>query len=170
MRTGIRLFRGFLKSFVLLGVCLVAVHASIADDRGPILGTWRLVSYEVESQATGEREPVLGKTPTGNIIFTSEGRMMVVLTGESRKPPSNDQDRADLFKSLVAYTGTYRVEGDKWITKVDVAANPAWVGGEQTRTFRVDGNRLHESTAFMQWSLRPEKGTVRFTLTWERAQ
>jgi hypothetical protein len=31
-----------------------------------------------------------------------------------------------------AYTGTYCVEGDKWITKVEVAWNPEWVGSEQT--------------------------------------
>ena len=148
----------------------LAVPASGAADRDRILGIWKLVSYEVESQATGERESVLGKTPTGNIIFTPEGRMMVVLTGEGRKAPTNDQDRADLFKSLVAYTGMYRVEGDTWITKVDVAANPAWVGGEQTRMFRLDGDRLQEFTSFMQWAPRPEKGTVRFVLTWERAK
>ena len=41
--------------------------------------------------------------------------MMVVLTNEGRKAPKTDQDRADLFNSLVAYTGMYRVDGDKWI-------------------------------------------------------
>ena len=69
---------------------------------------------------------------------------------------------------MVAYTGIYRVEGDKWITKVDVAANPAWVGTEQTRFFRVDGDRLQEMTPVMQWAARPEKGMVRFILTYER--
>jgi hypothetical protein len=149
---------------------VVAVQPSVADDRAPILGIWRLVSYEVKSQATGERESVLGRTPTGNIIFTPEGRMMVVITGEGRKAPTTDQDRADLFKSLVAYTGMYRVEGDKWITKVDVSANPAWVGTEQTRSFRVDGDRLQESTAVMQWAVRLDKGMVRLILTYERAK
>ena len=149
---------------------LIAVQPSFADDRGKILGIWRLVSYEVESQATREREPVVGKNPTGYILFTPEGRMMVVNTGEGRKPASTDQDRAELFKSLVAYTGMYRVEGDKWITKVDVAANPAWVGTEQTRFLRVEGDRLQESTPVMQWAARPEKGKVRFILTYEQAK
>ena len=161
---------GLLKWCVVAIVVLLVTPPSVADDRAPILGIWRLVSYEVETQATGQREPVLGKTPMGNIIFTPEGRMAVVLTGEGRKAPTADQDRADLFKSMVAYTGIYRVDGDKWITKVDVAANPAWVGTEQTRFFRVDGDRLQESTAVMQWAARPEKGMVRFVLTWERAK
>lgn len=96
--------------------------------------------------------------------------MMVVLTGEGRTTPTTDPDRADLFKSVVAYTGMYRVEGDKWLTRVDVSWNPAWVGTEQTRFFRVDGERLQESTPVMQWAARPEKGMVRFILTYERVK
>ncbi len=87
-----------------------------------------MVSFEMESQATGESEMPRGKTPAGFIIFTPDGRMMVVLTDEGRKAPKDDQDRADLFKTMIAYTGMYRIEGDRWITKVDVAANPALVG------------------------------------------
>ncbi len=149
---------------------LIGVQPSFADDPGKILGIWRLVSYEVESQASGEKEPVVGKNPTGYILFAPEGRMMVVNTGEGRKAPTTDQDRADLFKSMVAYTGLYRVEGDKWITKVDVAANPALVGTEQTRFFQVDGDRLQERTPVMPWAVHPEKGMVRFILTYEKAK
>jgi hypothetical protein len=158
------------KFFVALVLFLIAVQPSFADDRGKIKGIWRLVSWEMESQSTGQREPVFGKNPAGYIIFTSDGRMMVVNTGEGRKAANTDQDRADLFKTAVAYTGIYRVEGDKWVTKVDVAVNPALVGTEQVRFFRVDGDRLQESTSFMKWAVRPEKGMVRFVLTYERAK
>ena len=146
---------------------LVALQPSFADDRAKILGIWRLVSFEVEFQATGEREHIRGKNPTGYIIFTPEGRMMVVLTNEGRKAPKTDQDRADLFNSMVAYTGIYRIEDDKWIIKVDVSGNPALVGTEQARFFRVDGDRLQEIT---QWTPRPEKGMGRTVITWERAK
>ena len=158
------------KWLAVLALSLIIVQPSFADDSAKIVGIWKLVSYEVESQATGQREPVLGKAPTGILIFTPERRMIVVNTGEGRKAPNTDQDRADLFKSMVAYTGIYRVEGDKWITKVDVAANPGWIGTEQTRFFRVDGDRLQESTPEMKWAARPEKGTVRFILMYERAK
>lgn len=155
------------KWLVILVWIFIFVQPSFADDRAKIVGIWRLVSFEREYQATGEREFVLGKTPTGYIIFMPEGRMVVVLTGEGRNAPKTDQDRAGLFNSLVAYTGMYRVDGDKWITKVDVSANPAWVGTEQTRFFRVDGDRLQELT---QWAARPEKGMARGVLTYERAK
>jgi len=68
---------------------------------------------------------------------------------------------------MLAYTGTYRVEGDKWIAKVDVSWNPAWVGTEQPRFFRLDGDRLLEMT---DWSDRPGKGMGRVVNTWERAK
>ena len=154
----------------VLVLFFLAGQPSFADDRGAILGIWRLVSFAVEFQATGEREQIRGKNPTGFIIFTPEGRMMVAMTTEGRQAPKIDQDRAELFKSLLSYTGMYRLEGDKWITKVDVSGNPAWVGTEQVRFFRFEGDRLQVTTAWMQSLVRPERGMARGFLTWERAK
>jgi hypothetical protein len=44
---------------------------------------------------------------------------------------------------MVAYTGHYRTEGDKFITRVDTAWNEAWVGTDQVRSFRLEGHHLH---------------------------
>jgi hypothetical protein len=84
-----------------------------------ILGIRKLASFEAEIQATGQKKPVMGQNPTGYVIFTPEGRAFFILTGEGRKPAKTVQERADLLNTLVAYTGTYRLEGDEWITKVD---------------------------------------------------
>jgi hypothetical protein len=146
---------------------LVAAPPCFAGDRAPVEGVWRLVSFEREYQATGEREFPMGKAPTGYIQFLPEGRMAVVITGEGRKAPATDQDRAGLFNSMVAYTGRYRVDGDKWITTVDVSANPAWVGTEQARFFRVTGDQLQEITA---WAARPDSRMARAVITYERAK
>jgi len=156
-----------LKCLVVLVLFFFAVQPSFADDRAPVVGIWRLVSFEREYQATGEREYPMGKTPTGYILFLPEGRMAVVITGEGRTAPTTDQDRAGLFNSLVAYTGGYRVDGDKWITTVDVSANPALVGTEQTRSFRVASDRLEETTA---WVARPDNRMARAVITYERAK
>jgi len=45
--------------------------------------------------------------------------MMACLEKDGRMPPKTDKERAAAFQSMVAYTGPYRVEGDKWITEVD---------------------------------------------------
>ena len=156
-----------LKWLAVLIWFLIAVQPSFADDREKLLGIWRLVSHEWEDQATGKRTPGMGKNPTGYIIFTPEGRMMTIITGEGRKTPNTDQDRAKLFDSMSAYTGIYRLEGDKWITKVDVAWAPNRLGTEQVRFFRFDGDRLYVISAWVP----PPSGTGgmgRVIITWER--
>jgi hypothetical protein len=158
--------------FRLLGfvsvLCLVA-QPSFADDHTKVVGLWKLVSYEVEVQATGEKAPVMGQHPAGYVNFSPDGRVFFILTGEGRTPPKSDQDRANLLGTLIAYTGLYRVEGDRWITKVDVAWNPEWIGTEQARTFAIDGDRLQVLTP---WRLMPnwaDKGMTRSIVTFERA-
>jgi hypothetical protein len=149
---------------------VVVAQPSLADDRSKIVGIWKLVSYEVEVQATGEKVPVMGQNPTGYVIFTPEGRVAFVLTGEGRKAAKTTEDRAELLNTLVAYTGLYRVEGDKWITKVEVAWNPEWVGTEQTRSFTVDVDRLQVVTPWRIMPNWPEKGMQRSLITFERSK
>ena len=78
--------------------------------------------------------------------------------------------RADLLNTLVAYTGIYRIEGDRWITKVDVAWNPEWVGTEQARNFKIEGDRLKVLTPWRIMPNWPEKGMSRSIVTLERAK
>jgi hypothetical protein len=72
-----------------------------------------------------------------------------------------------LFNTLVAYTGPYRVDGDKWITMVEVSMNPAWVGTEQTRMFQISGDRLQETSPYMA---RPDNRMARAVITYERVK
>lgn len=148
----------------------ISLKPGFADDRAQVVGVWRLLSNEVEIQSTGQKEFPMGKTPTGYATFTAEGRVFFVLTGEGRKPAKTDRERAALLGSLVAYTGTYRLEGDKWITRVEVGWNPEWVGTEQTRSFRIDGDRLQVITPWQIMPNWPEKGMTRSTLTFERSK
>jgi hypothetical protein len=157
----------WLVVLVLLGT---AVQPSFADDRAQVHGAWRLVSYDVEVQATSETFPPMGKNPTGYVIFTPEARVWFVLTADGRKPGTTAEDKAALLDSLIAYTGTYRVEGDKWITSVEVAWNPAWVGTEQSRSFKVEGDRLKVLTPWRTMPNWPDKGMTRSIITFERAK
>ena len=72
----------------LLVLCLVA-QPSFADDRTTVVGLWKLVSYEVEVQATGEKGPIMGQHPTGYVSFSLDGRVFFILTGEGRAPPKS---------------------------------------------------------------------------------
>jgi hypothetical protein len=159
------------KWLVVLGLFLIALHPSYADDRAQIVGVWKLVSWEWEVQATGTRLPSMGKNPTGYLVFTPEGQMMQIATAEGRKAPNTEKERAALLDSMVAFTGTYRVEGDKFIVKYDVAWQPARVGTEETRSFRVEGNRLH---LIGGWAPSTRAGVTgsrgRTIATWERVK
>ncbi|MBP1746885.1 MAG: hypothetical protein H6Q54_1500 [Deltaproteobacteria bacterium] len=122
-------------------VCfLILVQPSFADEREKLLGVWKLVSWEREIIETGKRNPHpnLGKNATGYLIFTSEGRMMALITGEGRLGLTGDA----LNVSMYAYSGKYELKDDKWITKVDAAWNPGWVGTNQMRSFKFDADRL----------------------------
>ncbi len=127
-----------------------------------------MLAYEVEVRATGERFPTMGARPTGYTHFSRGGRVWFLLTGDGRPPGEDDAARADLLETLIAYTGRYRIEDDDWITAVDVAWNPAWVGTEQRRQFALDGDRLEVRTP---WRVMPnwaEYGETRSLVTFER--
>ena len=68
----------FRSLLAVLG-CIVFAQLAIADDRAAITGTWKVMTFEIEFQDTGERRPVFGKAPKGYIIFTPEGRTMSYL-------------------------------------------------------------------------------------------
>jgi hypothetical protein len=133
----------------------------------PLVGTWRLVSFEGEIQGTTDKLYSMGRAPVGYLSFMPDGRMAVVITAEGRKAGASDQERAALYSSVIAYAGRFRVEGDKWVTSVEASANPAWVGTEQPRSFKVDGNTLQEETP---WFPRPDKPAVKFLNTYERVK
>ena len=153
-----------------IGVMVLAVvfwNAANAQDSQKLIGLWKLVSYELEFQDTGERQTPFGAHPNGYGVITAEGRTMAVLTAEGRAIPKSDEDRAAAFKTVVAYTGMLKVEGDHWTTHVDVTWNEAWNGTDQVRFFRLDGDTLHISSA---WStnLNYEGRLTRGVLKWER--
>jgi hypothetical protein len=156
--------------FIAFAALMFTAQANAADEREKIAGLWKLVSYDVEVQSSGEKFPPMGKHPSGYVLFTQQGRVFFVLTGEGRTPAKTDQDRASLLSSMVSYTGTYRVEGEKWITKVEVAWNPEWVGTEQARNFKLDGSQLQVLTP---WRVMPnwaDKEMTRSIITFEKAE
>jgi len=156
-------------AFGLLALLLLPVLAR-ADDaelRQKIVGTWKLVSVVYEDQATKERTPVYGEHPRGIQIATPQGRWLALMTGENRAIPKTDEDRAQALKTMIAYTGRYRVEDGKVITKVEAAWNEAWVGGEQVREIKIEGDKLYIESPPMPHPNINNK-IVRVIVEWER--
>lgn len=138
----------------------------------PTVGTWKLVSYVIEVQENGTIMKVMGEQPSGYVAFLPTGRVFFMLTAEGRAsdPEHTAEGHALLLDTMVAYTGRYRIEDDKWITRVEVAWNPEWIGTEQSRFFKLDGNCLQVLTP---WRLMPnwaEHGMTRSIISFERAE
>ena len=136
--------------------------------RQQIVGTWSLVSVVYEDAATKERTPVYGEHPKGIQIATAEGRWLALMTAEGRSIPKTDADCAQALKTMIAYTGRYRVDNGQVITRVEAAWNEAWVGGEQVRNIRFDGIRLTIESPPMPHPNIDGK-TVRVIVVWQRA-
>jgi lipocalin-like protein len=84
-----------------------------------LIGNWKLVSWQV---VTGdEAKDLFGTKPKGYMILTREGRAMTVTAAEGRAPGESEPERAALHKSMLAYTGKYRIEGNEFITTVDAS-------------------------------------------------
>ena len=129
-----------------------------------LTGAWRLVCYEVEIQATGGRLTPMGEHPSGYVMFSPCGRVWFMLTAQDR--PVNDPAR--LLDTMIAYSGRYEVEQSDWITHVDVAWDPAWVGTQQRRRFQFEDALLRVSTP---WRVMPnwaEHGMTRSIITFAR--
>jgi len=139
------------------------------DVEQQLLGVWKLESHHLESR-TGERKNIFGEKPNGYLIFTPQKRMMALHTAEQRKKPDTDEDCIGAFRSMAAYSGIYRVEGDKWNTKVDVAWNETWIGSDQIRFFKLEGDTLTVITMWLPNPHEPGNPETRGVLVWSRVK
>jgi hypothetical protein len=139
-----------------------------ADDSAKIVGTWKLVSVVYEDAQAKELTPVLGEHPRGYQIATPEGRWLALVTADGRPVPKTDEDRANALRTMIAYRGRYRVEDGKVITKVEVAWNEAWVGGEQVRYLRFEGDDLLHIESPPMPHPNVNNKVVRVIVSWQR--
>jgi hypothetical protein len=115
-----------------------------------------------------------GEEPLGYVVYTADGRMITTISMAGRAAIGGDvlagpaEARVAAFASFIAYSGTFRVEDNDVIHRVEISLFPDWVGGEQRRHVELseDRNRLTLSTDPM-----PSAGRVgRHHLSWERIE
>ena len=131
-----------------------------------ILGVWTLRSFHMETVETGERSEPFGPDPRGTLIFHADGRMAALMTPRERLP---SPDPAAAFP-ILAYSGRFRLEPpDRLVTAVDVAGFAHWLGTDQQRFYRLEGDALDIVTPP---GPMPREGaesvTVRGVLSWTR--
>ena len=139
----------------------------MADEKTQIIGVWKLVSVVYEDQESKAMTPIMGDNPRGYQIATPVGRGRALATPAGRTAPAPDEERAQAFRTMIGYSGRYRADGSTITTKVDVAWNESWVGGEQVRHIRFADDKLFIESPPMPHPNMYGK-TVRVIVVWQR--
>ena len=58
-----------------------------------------------------------------------------------------DQQRADLFRSMAAYGGTYKFDGKTVEHHIDISWNEVWTGTTVIREIKKEGDKLVYTSA-----------------------
>jgi hypothetical protein len=131
----------------LLAILVTGIPAG-AQTPSPIVGTWRVLSFEREVLETKAVSHGFGGHAMGFLTFTPDGRMMSMVVDSTRKPPAQptatDAEAVDLFRTMLAYAGTYRVQGNEIIIHPELAWNQVLT--ETKRFLKLDGDRLTLTT------------------------
>ena len=137
----------------------------------PLVGTWRLVSYEERDEDGGVTHP-LGRDAVGFLTYTADGDMAGQLGRADRAPVSvgdweaaPEAEVAAAARAYFAYCGTYEVRGDTVVHRVGLCLMPNWIGGDQVRAVALDGDSLTLSASFMASDGRQQTAS----LVWHRA-
>ena len=118
-----------------------------------LIGSWNLVGWYREGK-DGIRLPNGGQNPRGRLTYTEDGYMHAILVSDGR--PEMDggsvsrDNKVRLFETIMAYSGTYRIEGNRIVHSVDLSWNEVWSGTDKIRFFTLEGNRLTVATAPVQ--------------------
>lgn len=119
-----------------------------------LIGTWKLSAIQFEFCDDGKREDLFGASPRGRLVITASGDLMTVITAADRTSAGGT---ASLFETMMAYAGKFRVEADKLTVACDISWHPAWLGQEQVRFFRIDGDKLSIRTGKQEHPKYPNK-------------
>ena len=135
-----------------------------------LVGTYKLISTTVTKLETGQ---VVAMNESGFIMYGGDRRMMtLILTGDRPTPASiekiTDEERVELFRSMVAYGGTYTFDGKTVEHHIDISSNGVWTGTTLIRDVKCEQGRLILTT---RPAPSPFDGKlVSATLVWEKVQ
>jgi len=135
--------------------------------KADLVGTYKLLDTKLTLLDTGQTIP---KNDSGYIMYGRDGRMAMIRREVRPKPATidkaTDQECLELFRSMIAYGGTYTFDGMTVEHHIDISLNETWTGTTQIRDVKRDGSKLILST---RPAPSPFDGKmVSATLMWEK--
>jgi hypothetical protein len=121
-----------------------------------LVGAWKFLSMTAK-KPNGEVIYPYGEDLYGMLVYTASGHMSFL--GMRRDRPQfasddpfdgTDEEIKAAFEGFDAYCGTYEVDTEKSIIihHVEASRLPGWMGTDQIRHFRFDGERLMLTASF----------------------
>jgi hypothetical protein len=131
----------------------VSVLVAVNPER--FVGRWKLVSFETRGE-DGEVTYPFGKDALGYIMYSTDGYMSVTIFPKNRRrfntydvAGGTIEEKVAAAESYISYFGRYEIIDDRVIHHVEASFFPNWVGVDQERFYRFDGNRLTLSSTPM---------------------
>ena len=119
----------------------------------PLIGTWRLISWETRSVDGQKISYPLGEDAVGYIMYNEDGYMFVAIMRPNRVRfaagdllGGSTEEKTQAVDTYVSYCGRYEFNGDTVIHHVDLSLFPNWVGVEQERLVELREDQLTLST------------------------
>jgi hypothetical protein len=118
----------------------------------PLVGTWKLISFELRLQDGTTRHP-WGNNVAGQVMYGPDGFM----AGSFMKTDRSAFEASDVMagtplefeaamKSYVGYAGPYSLQSNRVIHHAEVSLFPNWTDTKIERFFEVQGSKLTLST------------------------
>jgi hypothetical protein len=167
--------RGMTMRSGLLAISLVICSSLLcAQSQSPeqqFLGTWKLVSTE-EKLRDGHTRPYtdIGANAQGYLIYTADGHMCATLMKPARPnwhgdiEDATDAEKISAASGFTSYCGTYKIDEKNRIMVhyPELSLYPNFIGTEQKRPYRFEGNRLSFSDTVSDGQVE------RWTIVWEK--
>ena len=161
-----------MKTAILGSALLLAIPFAAPAAESDLYGTWKLVSLSSKLMDTGQMDQPRGKAPSGYVSFTQDGRVTGIILSQKRPKPESvakltDQQRIQLFNTMNAYAGTYKLDGNKLTYRYDTTHNEV-LERASMREIKIEGGRL---TMLNEPARGVVDGKMRQTSTvWEKVQ
>ena len=139
----------------------------MASDASVLIGTWKQLTGTMVEEGSDVSKSNLSAAPNGYVNFSPDGRLLLLSVDSARKKPAGEvptpAEAEALYRSMIAYAGTYTVEGNKVAYDLDVTWNESWTGTKQVRFWKVEGDRLTVTTPEIVNPLTGKRSVFRLT-------
>ncbi len=122
------------------------------DSKASLVGTWKFIISELRSE-DGQVVYPDGMHPHGYLTYTDKGYFSVANMHETRPRHATDdlhlgtdEEKLAAYNTFFCCCGKYDAYEGKVVHHIEVCLFPNWIGIDQERFIKFEGNRLLLST------------------------